>query len=496
MTTGKWYAEFTIVTQATSATPSQTWPAIGVGQYGTSDVLVGALGWGYGGNGNKLNNSNQTAFGATLAVGDVVQVALDVDAGKVWFGKNGTWQASGDPSAGTNPAFSGLNATNYTFFSQGYNGTASDANFGQRPFSYTPPTGFNALNTFSLANPVIPNGAEQMGATIYTGDGTANRVISGLSFTPDFIWIKNRSSTWDNILGNYVVKAGAGTPITLVSNSSAAEVDGGYIGTQTTNSLKLATSASENRTNGNTLTYVAWLWKAGTGLSTNTNGSITSTVNASTSSGFSIVTYTGTGAVATVGHGLSTVPSLIIVKGRTTAGDPWAVYSSSLANTQYLYLNTTAAVATGINLWNSTTPTSSVFTIGSAQDTNRSAGGFVAYCFAPVAGFSAFGSYTGNGAADGPVVYLGFRPRFTLIKRTDAIANWRIHDTARDSYNVASNTLYPNLTNAETSAASEYWDILSNGIKLRTSDAESNASGGTYIYMCFAENPFKYALAR
>jgi hypothetical protein len=192
------------------------------------------------------------------------------------------------------------------------------------------------------------------------------------------------------------------------------------------------------------------------------------------------------------------VQSLIIVKGRSTAGDPWAVYSSSLANTQYLYLNTTAAVATGVNLWNSTTPTSSVFTVGSSQDTNRSAGTLVAYVFAAVAGYSAFGSYTGNGSADGPFVYLGFRPRWMMWKRTDSTGSWAIVDTSRVVYNVDNLYLLADTSGAEATgdATSAQIDVLSNGFKFRSTGTGTNASAGTYIYAAFAENPFKYSLAR
>jgi len=487
-TTGKWYAEF-----VWNGTGNLTQAAVGIStsnyhSYYLGNSSTNGTSYAYRANGNKIGNgSAQTAYGATYTTGDVIGVAFDADAGTLEFYKNNTSQGV---------AYTGLTGLTSTFAVGAFGSCSVACNFGQRPFTYTPPTGFVALNTFSLSAPPIPNGATVMAATTYTGDGTANRVISGLSFTPDFIWIKNRSSTWDNILGNYLVVAGTNTPITLVSNSTAAQVDGGYIGTQTTNSLKLATSAGENRTNGNTLTYVAWSWAAnGAGVS-NTSGSITSTVSAGTTQGFSVVTYTGTGANATVGHGLGVAPSMIIVKARSFAGADWNVYHSSTGNTGRLFLDTTAAFQT-VAVWNNTSPTSSVFTVGGAySDVNSNTQTYVAYCFAAVAGYSAFGSYTGNGSTDGPFVYLGFRPRFTLIKRTDAIANWRIHDTARDTYNVASKTLYPNLSNAETSAASEYWDILSNGIKLRTSDAESNASGGTYIYACFAENPFKYSLAR
>jgi hypothetical protein len=345
----------------------------------------------------------------------------------------------------------------------------------------------------------IPDGRTVMAATLYTGDGTANRVISGLSFTPDFIWIKNRSSTWDHVLGNYVATSGIGTPITLASNSTAAEVDGGYIGAQTTNSLKLAVSAGENRTNGNTLTYVAWQWNAGGSTVTNTDGTISAQVRANPTAGFSVVTYTGTGATSsgvTIGHGLGATPAFVITKKRSGGTDyGWSCWHKDLGGNYGIWLDKTSA--RNIGMWAGYTNFSStVFSPPDLLYGNENGATYVNYCFADVEGYSKFGSYTGNGSTDGPFVYLGFRPRFVLIKMSTGVAFWRIHDTSRNPYNIADLSLYPNANYADTTAVSEYWDILSNGFKLRTSDGEQNTSGATYIYAAFAENPFKYANAR
>jgi len=346
----------------------------------------------------------------------------------------------------------------------------------------------------------IPDGRTVMAATLYTGNGgtqSVNNAVNGVNFQPDFVWIKSRSAAYYNTLYDSV--RGSGATKSIYSNSTDAE--GAYsvltnLSSFNSNGFTVGTtSSSPNTLNESGATFVGWQWKAGGTAVSNTSGSITSQVSANTTAGFSVVTYTGTGAAATVGHGLGVAPNMIIVKGRSTAGDPWAVYHSSLANTQYLYLNSTAAVATGVNLWNSTTPTSSVFSIGASQDTNRNAGTLVAYCFAPVAGYSAFGSYTGNGSTDGPFVYTGFRPRFILFKRTDTTADWRIEDTSRSPTNATQIEIYPNLSNAEGSAP-DGMDILSNGFKLRGTYSQWNASGGTFIYAAFAENPFKYANAR
>ena len=457
--------------------------------------------WAGGGNTGDPAGATLTGVnGTSIANSDVIMVAIDLAAGKLYLGKNGTWLNSAVPASGTGAC--ATNLLNYATISPAVgNGGGNmtnftcSINFGQRPFTYTPPSGFVALNTYNLSTPAIPNGAAYMAATTYTGTGAVQSItntVNGTALQPDWIWIKRRSA----VENHWLVDVVRGVTEGLSSNSTAATVTRTD---QTTafnsNGFALGVDVA-GYTNISGQTYVGWQWKAnGTGVS-NTSGSISSTVSAGATQGFSVVTYTGTGANATVGHGLGVAPSMVIVKSRSSGVFNWSVYHIATGATGLLILQTTNAFVTSSTTWNNTAPTSSLFSIGTDNGTNASAGTYVAYCFAAVAGYSAFGSYTGNGSADGPFVYLGFRPRFTLIKRTDAIANWRIHDTARDTYNVASKTLYPNLTNAETSAASEYWDILSNGIKLRTSDAESNASGGTYIYMALAENPFKYALAR
>ena len=248
------------------------------------------------------------------------------------------------------------------------------------------------------------------------------------------------------------------------------------------------------QTNGSGYTFVDWFWKAnGTGVS-NTQGSITSTVSASTTAGFSIVTYTGNGTSgATVGHGLGVAPSMYIVKTRSTT-ESWITYHISIGATNYLALNLVQASSAATAAWNNTAPTSTVFSLGNAGSTNGSGNTFVAYCFAQVAGYSAFGSYTGNGSTDGPFIFTGFRPRFVMFKST-GIENWIIHDTARDPYNVSGSTLIPNLLDSEYSN-NQNMDILSNGVKMRSTNDATNTSGVTYTYMAFAENPFKYANAR
>jgi hypothetical protein len=486
-TSNKWYFEQTVGSNVNQK--------IGFSSAIVNGTAKGSVYFNYNSGGTVETSAGISVSGspASYTANDVIGVAFDIDAGTATLYKNNTSQAT----LSSIPA-----STWFPYAEANSSGSASNGafNFGQQSFKYTPPTGFVALNTYNLPASTITNGAAYMAATTYTGNGstqTITNTVSSTSFQPDLIWIKSRSNAFNNFLTNSV----AGATQYLISNSTDAEANAGSVGITAFNSNGFS-MGSGAALNTNAATYVGWQWKAGTTSASNTNGSITSTVSAGATQGFSVVTYTGTGANATVGHGLGVAPRMIIVKGRSTAGDPWAVYHASLANTQYLYLNTTAAVATGVNLWNSTTPTSSVFSVGASQDTNRSAGTLVAYCFAAVAGYSAFGSYTGNGSSDGPFVYTGFRPRFVMFKLTSgAGGNWIMVDTSRDTYNLSTNKLGANVSDAENGAnvgnsTQNTLDILSNGFKLRATQTDTNGNGNTYIYACFAENPFRNANAR
>jgi hypothetical protein len=328
-----------------------------------------------------------------------------------------------------------------------------------------------------------------MNIALYTGTGSSQS-ITGVGFQPDWTWIKGRSGATDHGLYDAV----RGVQKQLESNNTDAE---------TTETTGLTAFGSDGFTvgalaqlNTSSATYVGWNWKANGAGSTNTAGSITSTVSANTSAGFSIVTYTGTGSVATIGHGLGVAPKMIIFKVRSNGTYGWYVYNSVINATNHLVLDTTAASSSSSFLFNDTEPTSTVMTVGTSVGTNQSGQTFVAYCFAPIAGYSAFGSYTGNGSADGPFIYTGFRPRFVILKSSSAATDWYIYDTARDTYNVATLELNPNLAAAEQNGTYGSMDILSNGFKLRFATGEVNASGATYIYYAVAENPFKYANAR
>jgi hypothetical protein len=361
-----------------------------------------------------------------------------------------------------------------------------------------------------MPTPTIPDGELFMNATVWTGDNTTPRSITngttGQSFQPDLVWIKSRSAAYQHNLYDSV--RGAGAARSLSSDQTAAEGGNsnvyGFLSAFNSNGFAVTqgTAGGGGAPNGNaytnqaSTTYVAWQWKAGGAAVTNTAGSISSQVSANTTSGFSIVTWTATNtANQSIGHGLGITPSMIIVKDRDQGtGYNWNTWFTGFSADEYINLNTTAAKTSFSTIWYQT-PTSSVFYVGSTGTAvNSSTDRFVAYCFAEVAGYSKFGSYTGNGSTDGPFVYLGFRPKFVMVRRTTP-GYWSMKDATRDPYNVADKVLFANDSAAESSP-DQLFDLLSNGFKLRGSNNDINASGATYIYMAFAENPFKYANAR
>jgi hypothetical protein len=305
------------------------------------------------------------------------------------------------------------------------------------------------------------------------------------------MWIKNRSTTGLHTITDTV----RGMGLNLVTSSTAAETS--YPGVTEMNKFGMSIiNDSTSILNGSTNSHVYWGWKAGGATVTNTSGSITSQVSANPSAGFSVVSFnSGTSADRTVGHGLGAAPNFIIMKSRTSASYNWAIYHSSVASTvkKYLVFTTDALYDNGSNIWGSAFPTSSVFGFTSGNGIVASTD-CIAYCWTAIPGYSAFGSYTGSGSADGPFVYLGFRPRWLLRKRTDTVAYWVLYDTVRNTYNLVGEDLYPNDTLAGSNDFT--MDILSNGFKIRGTGANINASGGTYIYAAFAEVPFKFARAR
>ena len=504
---GKWYLEYSQTSINVTSTPYNMIGVMDVTTPISTDVasVTGVRGY-YLWNGNKRSGTTVSSYGSGTALNDIIGVAVDMDSGKIWFAVNNTWVNSGSPTGGTNAAFTDLTGTTWSFFNSILGETTSNSwvNFGQRPFAYTPPTGFVALNTYNLPTPTIGATAsttanKYMDVNTYTGTNATQSIVNSGGMQPDLVWIKTRSA----ISRNTIFDAVRGTNKVLWSDSTDAEGTanaGTGLTAFASNGFTLGTqiAGTSGSTNGNTDTLVAWQWRASnTTAVTNTAGSITSTVSANTTAGFSIVTWTGSGSTATIGHGLGVTPSMIIWFHRTNASAySHITYHASLPSAAFvIYLNLTIAQSNDNNAFNSTAPTSTVFTVGGYN----SADTMVAYCFAPVAGYSAFGSYTGNGSTDGPFIFTGFRPRFIMMKASSAARGWIMFDTARDPYNVAQYRLFANTSDAESSGTTaNNMDILSNGFKLRlgTNSEPSNENGTTYIYMAFAESPFKYANAR
>ena len=489
VSSGKWYWEVS-VTSAGDAMIG-TMPAANPVSTGSGNFVGGAANeYGYYQSANKYTNGTATSYGATFGNGDVIGVALDLDAGTLVYYKNGVSQGT---------AFTGITGT-YTpaVSAGGSSGASMTANFGQRPFAYTAPSGFKALVDTNLPAPTIVKPSTAFDVKLYTGNGST-QTISGLGFSPDLVWIKCRVGIRSHVLFDQV----RGTGAALKTNTTAAEASpnpDGIVSAFTSDGFTVTGGSSANvETNNLNDTLVAWTWDAGTSTVTNTSGTISAQVRANASAGFSIVSYTGNSSTtATVGHGLGAAPALIICKNRSDAGESWAVYHSALGATKTLLLNTTDAPYTLSGFWQNTAPTSSVVTIGEGGGYNNKNGkNHIMYCFAPVAGYSSFGSYTGNGSFDGPFIYTGFRPKFILVKNASVSGAWEIYDSVRNPYNVMALTLLPNAGDAEITASNGVRiDFTSNGFKWRDNGSSINGSGNTIIWAAFAENPFNYARAR
>lgn len=458
---GKWYWEVT-PTSGASAT------AIGIAKLPLSAYDASQTGtYLYLSGGNKrLSPSTDSAYGASFTDNDVIGVALDMDAGTVTFYKNNSSQGT---------AFSSLSGDFSAWVQDGSGGVATTAvvNFGQRAFSYTPPTGFVALCTSNLADPAIVKPSAQFDVETFTGTG-ATRSKTGLAFQPDLVWFKGRSGVTDHA----IYDSARGVQKQLESNTTGAET------TETTGLTAFNsdgyTTGSLAQLNTNAATYAAWIWKEGV------------------TPGFDIVSYTGDGTSGRdIAHSLGVAPKMIFTKARSDATYSWHVWHTGIGSDYYLGLNTTAARDNSVNIFPAAGITSSNFRTATSATryNNLSAVTYVAYLWAEVAGFSRFGTYTGNGNADGPFEHCGFRPRWILWKRTDTTGGWYVYDTARFTYNAMDNWLQPNAASAE-STGSLALDILSNGYKIRSTNADINASAGTYVFAAFAESAFKYANAR
>ena len=466
VSTGKWYWEVNVVAKDAGA---GQWLGIGIVLGNVNWPAGNGLGANSGGyeylnDGFKWGAGSASAYGATYNNGDVIGVALDADAQTLTFYKNGVSQGTAFSSIGSGePWF----PTAEIYRSTGTTQTLA-TNFGQRPFSYTPPSGFKALNTLNLPAPTILKGNQYFDATTYTGNGSTLSVTNSGSMQPDLVWYKSRGAARDHGLFDSV----RGATAYLGSNLTNAEQTVSGVTAFNSNGFTLGSAIGGNNSGE---AFVGWQWKEGA------------------TQGFDIVTYTGNGTSQNISHSLGVAPKMIITKPRSNGTDGWAVYHASIGAGGALQLETTVATqVTGI-YWNSTAPTSSVFSVGSANRTNGSGYSMVAYLFSEVAGFSRFGSYTGNGSSDGPFVFCGFRPRWILRKGTvTAGVNWSIHDTARGTTNVITSGLLANTSGAETSIGDV--DVTANGFKMRSSSF--NDGSEIYIFAAFAEHPFKNALAR
>jgi hypothetical protein len=512
---GKWYVEHLIVT-LNGNFPQTTLVDFGGSSYNTNQGIFYAMRY-HPANGCEKNSGDNIAdFGtitivntgvATFTTGDIVSWYIDMDNKKAWIAKNGTIPNSGDPANGTNPQFSWtenpINSvtvgsvqyqTSDTILNAGQDGTfagnktaqgnSDDTGYGN--FYYAPPTGFLALCSGNLptADAVDPAQTDDnypqklFTALAYSGNGGGSFTTG---FQPDWVWVKARNTSqghglWDSTRG-----------VTKVLNSNLTNAEATSSGLTAFNTDGYTMGNFYNQS-GNT--YASWSWRANGGTtSSNSNGSITSTVQVDPSGCFSIVKYTGQSASRTVGHGLSTAPDFIIVKSIGAARN-WAVYYGDTGKA--LQLNNTNAPDTG-SYWNSTAPTSSVFSVADVSETGKSED-YIAYCFADTEGYIKSGLYVGNGSTDNAFVYTGFRPAFVMIKGIAAGAGWNLHDNACSPFNVASTALQANTASAELSNYNI--DMLSNGFKVRDADGDLGTNGNTYVYLAFAKNPFKYATAR
>lgn len=464
--TGQWYAEVTVNTGA-DADMIGVCPSTLNAASGRFDGLAGGVG--YYRDGRKYIAGTATTYGASYTTGDVIGIALDMDAQTVAFYKNGVSQGTISSSL-----TSGVPYYFVTGDASGSTGINQSFNFGQRPFTYTPPTGFKALNTQNLPDATIPNGRKYFDVSLWTGNGSTQTITNTGAFQPDLVWGKSRSTTW----WNHLIDSVRGPTKQLYSNATDAE------GTVTdaltafnANGFSLGANVGLNQ---NAATYVGWQWKEGA------------------TQGFDIVTFSATGVAGqTVAHSLGVAPAMVIIKNRISGVENWVTYHKDVGATKYLILNGTAAAATSASPWNNTAPSSSVVTLGNGWVSGNS---HVMYAFAEVAGFSKFGSYSSNASSDGPMVVLGFRPRWVMIKKASGSVNantgWYIFDSVRGTVNIVGPSLRSDLSDAESTYNGI--DFLSNGFKIRVVDIGTNSSvaGDTYIFAAFAENPFKYSLAR
>ena len=503
----KWYWEFVPTTNynyascgittnsaAWDVNPGGTTDGHGVGFY---DVEI------------DIDGTRTTPSGPAVtawASGDIIGFAYDVDANTLKYYINGSLDytftsvpvSTDGPYSPTFGDFGGSVAAtiNVNFGADSSFGGLKTAQGNQDgnskgDFYYVPPTDYLALCTDNLSAPEIALPGDNFNTVLYTGTGVA-RSITGVGFAPDFVWLKNRDTAGQfNILNDTI----RGADKQLSSNSTEAETsDSGVLTAFGSDGFSVGTASGSNES---TKGIVSWNWKAGGSAVANTAGTIDALVSANTTAGFSIVKFNeaGTGAGATIGHGLSQAPELVIGKPYN-AGDGWRVGSDFLTSWAYIMrLQTTVAELTHVS-FNNLAPTSTLVNMG-ADGLNNTSYESVLYCFHSVEGYSKVGSYEGNGNSDdaGPFVYCGFKPAFLLVKARDYVTDWVMYDNKRDTYNIVNNYLEPNTSDAEAVDSAEDFDMLSNGFKIRSADIKLNHTVD-YIFLAFAESPFKYSNAR
>jgi len=462
-----------------------------------------------------LGTVTTTSTGVSaISSNQVINIALDMDNRKLFFGLDGTYFNSGDPANGTNPQFSWTTDTFVTPTSRNYaTNRPSHYNFGQDStfggnetaggnadgnshgdFHSSVPTGFLSLcsSNLSISDDIDPAqtdddyiGGKQFNTILYTGTGSSN-ALTGLGFQPDLVWVKRRNGSADHKLTDST----RGVTKSLEPNDTTNEATD-------TNGLTAFgsdgfTVGSDAAYNNSSDTYVAWAWRcAGGTTATNSEGNHDCTLQANAKAGFSIMTlanYTSASGV-TLGHGLDTAPSFYMHKplGNTK---PWHVYHSGIGATKAMVWNTTASAATAIGYWANTAPTADVLSLG---NTFAGTGNGIVYAWSEIEGYSKFSSYVGNGDANGPFVYTGFRPRFLIIKAADSAQTWFMYDTERSTFNPVNRYLYGQRDLSEDTAGSINIDFLASGFKIRNSRSDTNTSGDTYLSMCWGDVPFKYS---
>jgi hypothetical protein len=485
--TGKWYWEVAvsalgygtglgIADNASNLTANASSPETRTYQFGSWFNSFNGGVVQYGTNQNVLGATNWTAA-SQPAANDIIMIAVDMDNGSMWVGKNGTWfnsSGTANPATNTDPRWTGLSGTTWFPYMSGYGSVTPVTcriNFGQRAFAYTPPSGFKALNTANLPTPSIKKSSTYFDVTRRTGTG-ATTSVSTLGFQPDWVWIKSRSNGTAHNLFNSVIGATKGIQTT---GPNAQYTDTNTLTAFNANGYSLGSDASSRGVNINTNTYVDWAWKE------------------STTAGLDILSWTGDGTGArTINHALGVTPEFMMLRG--TDARVWACWFNSMTSAAYyMDLGTAAAEAVDTTMFDSTSPTSTTFRVGSYNNINAVA--YVGYFFSSIAGFSQIGSYTGNASTDGPFVWCGFRPKFVMVKAVNVATGWFMSNPS-NSANEVILRVFSDSTAQELSNTYGL-DLLSNGFKVRAPTGYSlNNSGNKYAFIAYAENPFKYARAR